>query len=159
MQAPLRQFAREAMDVTRLTAEQGVLQWQFGQCLLNHLRRHAGDSSTSLSLVPVVEREWLLSIAADLVQIATAIDGVARPTAYEMERFQQRKAVGLGKARLRCEAERLGHVLSDFGLSSVEGYEVAVCQQCEAGATVHLESGTVQSSAELKASCKRRWPR
>ena len=151
--APIREYARAAVEAVRTDQRHGVLAWRIANHLVAQLRHLAGRPTAELSQVPPSEREFYITLAQAVIALTESIDAAAPPTAYEIARYESRKALGLARARGRSEARRLGHDI-DVYRPSEPGYELATCRACGAGVSIHLETAGISVSRQLELPCE-----
>ncbi len=151
--APMRDYARDAVQAVEQDRRKGVLAWRIANHLCLQTRAATGRPTAELTQVTPAEREHYLQLAAAVVALTESIDTTAPPTAFEIVRYEQRKALGLARAKGRIEARRLGHEMDVFRPSS-DGYELATCRRCGAGVSIHIETAEVSASRQLGLPCE-----
>ncbi|HVL65772.1 MAG TPA: hypothetical protein VM364_00790 [Vicinamibacterales bacterium] len=151
--APLREYAREAVAAARCDQRHGVLAWRIASHLVGQVRTLTGRPSAELSQVPPAEREFYIGLAQAAIALMESIDGEAPPTATEILRYEQRKALALARAKARADARRFGHEM-DVWRPSDPGYELSTCRRCGAGVTLHLESAGISAARQLELPCQ-----
>jgi len=151
---PIRAYARDAVEATRLDEVHGVLVWRIAELLCQQLRHLTNKPAVRLYAVPPNEQAFYLGLARAVESQRAAIETIAPPTPGESRRYQQRKALELARARVRLESARLGHELDVFRPDDRAGWDLAFCRKCRAGVSLHLDTAVASVSEQLEAPCQ-----
>lgn len=149
---PLRTYARDTIDAVRPDLRQGVLVWRMADLILEAIHERDGQPVLELAHAPQWEQHFAIRLAQALFQATVAIDGDSPPTPDEIRAHEQRKQAGLSKAVAQLQALDLGHRLDTFRPGEL-GYEVARCQRCGSGVSLHLATGQVFGGRTLSEKC------
>ncbi len=156
-QSPLRVFAREALMAARIDQVRGVLAWRVAQRLMDTLRERDRRGSARLEAVNPNERAFYISLAHQVLELGDRILGTDPPTAAEVARYESTLALQLARGRVRCQAAAHWHVLSVWRPDPDRpAHELAACQRCGAGASIHIASGSESISTQLLSPCPSR---
>lgn len=132
----------------------GVLLERVADYLCVQLRALHGKPTARIFDVPVGERTQMYQFAVGILGLVRTIDGELPPTAAEIQRFSQNKALVLARGRVGCQARANRHRLSVWRpYIGHPGYELAVCERCGAGASIHIETARESLSELLLAPC------
>lgn len=138
-------------DVTR-----GVLIDRLAEFFSQNIRGLHGKPRLSLLQVPPNEAAEMRQWAACAMRLVDEIEAERPPTAFEVTRYEQRKALVLAHGRVRVQAWANHHKLSVWRPDpDRDGRELAACELCGAGASIHLETGQESLSDQLLRVCPR----
>jgi hypothetical protein len=156
-QSPVRAFARAAVTVAQNDVATGVLLERIADYLCVQLRALHGKPTASLHTVPLGERNQMLQFAVGIVGLVRTIDGELPPTDAEVLRYHQNRRLTLARGRVRCQASANGHALSVWRPDpDRSAHELAACERCRAGASIHVATGHESISDALLQPCPRR---
>jgi hypothetical protein len=150
--APLRTYARETIDTFKTDLRQSVLVWRMAGLIHEAVRDRDGLPDSDLAHAPQYEQHFALKLAQALYQATTAIDAGEPPTPEELQQHERRKAAERSRAYARLKAADWGHQV-DLFRPGEPGYELARCQRCGAGVSLHLATGQLFGDGTLTQPC------
>lgn len=149
-----RTYARSVIE-TRADLVSRVLQERIADYLCVELR------GAGLAQVTPNDVALMRDRARTLIHLLHEIKAERPPTPYEIAQVEQAKAVTLAKARVRCQASAHKHSLSVWRPDPERpGYELANCDRCQAGVSLHVGQAQESPSEALLLACtptKRTW--
>ena len=152
---PLRAFAREAVTLANEDIVTGVLLERIAQYLCTQLRCLHGKPTAALADVPVGERNQMMQYAIGIFGLVQTIEHDAPPSDAEIRRYIRGRQLTLARGRVRCQAVTFRHRLSVWRPDADRhGYELAVCERCGAGASIHVDTARESLSEPLLALCR-----
>jgi hypothetical protein len=158
-ESPYRCLAREAVALAHEDVTSGVLHERIAAYLCLQLRALHGKPTARLADVPVGEQAQMFQFAAGILGLVTSIHSDIPPTAAEVHRYRHRQDLARARARVRVEALTHHHRLSVWRPEPDRpGRELATCERCGAGATIHTETFDITFSELLEADCRERRP-
>lgn len=153
-ESPHRAHARAALSMAHEDVTRGVLLERLAEFLCQQVRGLHGKPKVTLLQVLPGEASEFRQWAANVMRLADEIEAERPPTAFEIARYEQRKALVMAHHRVRCQAVANGHLLGVWRADIDRvGFELASCEHCSAGASVRLDSAIESISDSLLASC------
>lgn len=138
----------------RMDQVRGVLAWRVAQRLMDAIRERDRRGSAGLTRVNPNERAFYLSLAYQILELGDRIERTDPPTDAEIARYQSAMALQLARGRVRCQAAANGHHLSVWRPDPDRPvHELAACERCRAGASIHIATGTESISEPLLQPC------
>lgn len=142
--------------LARVDQVRGVLAWRIAQRLMDEIRARDRRASARLEAVKPAERNFYLSLANQVLELGDRIVRTDPPTELEIIRYERACTLQAARGRVRCQAATNRHALSVWRPDPDRpGFELAACERCGAGASIHTDSGHESMSDELLQLCRR----
>lgn len=149
-----RTYARSVIE-TRADLVSRVLQERIADYLCVELRGAGLAQVTADDATLMRERARNL-----LLHLLHEIKAERPPTPFKIAQVAQAKALTLARARVRCQASAHQHALSVWRPDPERpGYELASCDRCQAGVSIHVGQAQESLSEALLLPCtpRRMW--